>query len=388
MYINTVKKYSSLLLLLLVLYKANSQVQLRGHISGLNTGRYAIYIYELTGPVTAVAFADSFTVNKMGYFSGRLKQKYPDGTIFKAAIYQNGQPVNPLDDAVLSNSILLTNSGKTGITITAAADTLFYDAAIETTSAACRQVTRIEAYKKTLYRALQQATAGSDNGASQLAYAAFISAVEHYREQMLQQFRLQTIPAASLLCLYNLSLTQAATINQPDTALLYPYIRTKKFPNTQLAEKLLFPYRNHISTLRLQTGQIKVTALNGIQKQLAEMITGDSIAVIYCWASWCGPCRKANKTYLPGFAAALEVKGIFFGSVSIDTDMNSWKKAVADDKIKWPQYIDGANRKLYRQLGLNAVPYYAVINKKGDVIFETHSWLQLNEYIIAYAGKK
>ncbi len=349
---------------------------------------YTIYVDEITAPPLTTILADTFAVNKKGYFTGRLKKKYSDGTIFKITLYHNGQPVNPLDDAVLSNSILLTNSGKTGITITAAADTLFFDAAIETTSAACRQLMRLEAYKKTLYRAMQQATAGNNKGPSQLAYAAFISAVEHYREQMLQQFRLQTIPAASLLCLYNLSLTQAATINQPDTALLYPYIRTKKFPNTQLAEKLLFPYRNHISTLRLQTGQIKVTALNGIQKQLAEMTTGDSIAVIYCWASWCGPCRKANKTYLPGFAAALEVKGIFFGSVSIDTDMNSWKKAVADDKIKWPQYIDGANRKLYRQLSVNAVPYYAVINKKGDVVFETHTWLQLNEYINAYYEKK
>jgi thiol-disulfide isomerase/thioredoxin len=385
------KKYSGLLLLLLVMYKANSQVQLQGHVGGLNGSRYAIYVYELTGPVTTVVFADSFTINKKGYFSGRLKQKYPDGSIFKAAIYHNGQPVNPLEDAALDNTILFTNSGATSITLTAAADTLFYDAAVQTASVACRQVTRLEVLKKPLYRAMQQVTGSSDSGqlnTAQLAYNKFIAAIEQYREAILQHFGREKIPAAALLCLYNLSLTQIGSITQPDTALLYHHLRVQQFPKTLLAEKLLAPFRNQIISSRRQTGHIKVTAINGIQKKLSELATGDTIAVISCWASWCGPCRKANRTYLPGFAAQLAAKGIFFCSVSIDTEINNWKKAITDDNIKWPQYIDGTDRKMYKQLGLNAVPYYAVINKAGNVIFETNTWLQLNEYISAYAGKK
>jgi thiol-disulfide isomerase/thioredoxin len=387
----SMKKYRSLLLLLLVVYKANSQVRLQGHIGGLNDNRYAIYVYELTWPITTVVFADSFAVNKKGYFGGRLKPKYANGTIFKAAIYHNGQPVNPLKDAALSNTILFTNSGATSITLTVAADTLFYDAKVQTASAACRQITRLEALKKPLYRAMQQVTGSNDSGQSnmvQLAYNKFIAAIEEYRQAIKQQFARQKIPAVALLCLYNLSLTQTASITQLDTALLYAFIRNKQFPKTTLAEKLLEPFRNQIIGSRWQTGHIKVTAVNGIQKKLAELATGDTIAVINCWASWCGPCRRANRTYLPGFANQLAAKGIVFCSISIDADTNNWKKAITDDIIKWPQYIDGTDRKMYKQLGLSAVPYYAVINKSGNVIFETNTWLQLNEYITAYTKKK
>jgi thiol-disulfide isomerase/thioredoxin len=57
------------------------------------------------------------------------------------------------------------------------------------------------------------------------------------------------------------------------------------------------------------------------------------------WASWCSPCRYANKG-LAKIYDKYKSKGFEIYSVSLDTEKEDWVKAIKKDKIKWMQVLD------------------------------------------------
>jgi len=87
------------------------------------------------------------------------------------------------------------------------------------------------------------------------------------------------------------------------------------------------------------------------------------------WASWCGPCRYANKQ-LVKFYSKYKGKGFEILSVSLDDEKTAWKKAVTKDKITWMQGFDrgGWDSFAARKWQVDALPSSFLINKDGDVV--------------------
>ncbi len=100
------------------------------------------------------------------------------------------------------------------------------------------------------------------------------------------------------------------------------------------------------------------------------------------WASWCAPCRAANKQLLKLYAkykdAGFEILG-----VSLDENSIDWKKAIAKDKITWLQVIDknGWDAIAAMKWNIEAIPSSFLIDKNGNVVASDLTYSNLEKMI-------
>ena len=87
------------------------------------------------------------------------------------------------------------------------------------------------------------------------------------------------------------------------------------------------------------------------------------------WASWCMPCRAANRE-LGKLYSKYKSKGFEIFSVSIDENKKDWQKAISRQKITWVQVNDpkGWDAPTAIRWNIMALPTTYLINKKGDVV--------------------
>jgi len=93
------------------------------------------------------------------------------------------------------------------------------------------------------------------------------------------------------------------------------------------------------------------------------------VVLLDFWASWCGPCRTANKG-LAKIYDKFRNKGFEIYSVSIDDDKADWQKAIKQDKIKWLQVNDPGrwNAKTAVDWNIYGLPTTYLIDKKGILL--------------------
>jgi thiol-disulfide isomerase/thioredoxin len=112
---------------------------------------------------------------------------------------------------------------------------------------------------------------------------------------------------------------------------------------------------------------IKLPTAKGDSLTLAAL--QGKVILLDFWASWCGPCRSANRQ-LGKLYSKYKSQGFEIFSVSMDQKKKDWEKAIAKDKITWLQVNDprGWDAQTAINWNVSVLPTTFLINKKGDVV--------------------
>ncbi|MFZ9388083.1 MAG: TlpA family protein disulfide reductase [Chitinophagaceae bacterium] len=113
--------------------------------------------------------------------------------------------------------------------------------------------------------------------------------------------------------------------------------------------------------------EIALPAANGDTLRLSAL--KGKVVLLDFWASWCGPCRVANKG-MAKLYDKFKSKGFEIYSVSLDDDRDKWLNAVKKDKINWLQVHQpgGWEASTARQWLIDALPTTYLIDKEGRLL--------------------
>ena len=129
----------------------------------------------------------------------------------------------------------------------------------------------------------------------------------------------------------------------------------------------LFVNAQQVANIKDPRLAINLPTVKGDSITLASL--KGKVVLLDFWASWCGPCRTANR-HLVKLYAKYKPQGFEIFSVSVDDDRKLWERAIQKDKITWLQVIDPRNWGAQSAInwGISQLPTTFLINKKGDVV--------------------
>lgn len=111
----------------------------------------------------------------------------------------------------------------------------------------------------------------------------------------------------------------------------------------------------------------KVKDRTGKEVSLSELRQGKKYVLIDFWASWCNPCRKEIPN-LKKLYAQYSGKGFEIVSISIDQKKADWKKALKEEGLTWPNFLDETGvAALYK---VKFVPTMYLITADGVMVGE------------------
>ena len=113
--------------------------------------------------------------------------------------------------------------------------------------------------------------------------------------------------------------------------------------------------------------EFTVTDNNGKSVTLAELCQGKKYILIDFWASWCNPCRKEIPNLKKLYKEYAD-KGFQIISISIDKKKADWEKALKEENLEWPNFLDNGDVAIAYKVKM--IPTMYLIDTNGVMVGE------------------
>jgi len=110
-----------------------------------------------------------------------------------------------------------------------------------------------------------------------------------------------------------------------------------------------------------------VTGADGNELSLTALCANKKYILLDFWASWCAPCRREIPNLKREYAR-FAAKGFEIVSISIDKQRSDWEKALAEERLPWPNFLDVSG--IADDYGVRLIPTTYLIDSKGIIISE------------------
>lgn len=118
-------------------------------------------------------------------------------------------------------------------------------------------------------------------------------------------------------------------------------------------------------------------------KELSLHGTKAKLVLLDFWASWCLPCREENRVTVKPLYESYRSKGLEVFSVSMDHDVEKWRKAVKQDGVSWVQVSDllGAESPIYALYKIKGLPTCYVLDENMKILAKDLRGLELYNFV-------
>ena len=121
---------------------------------------------------------------------------------------------------------------------------------------------------------------------------------------------------------------------------------------------------------------------DGEKFQFSDFAKGKTVVLDF-WASWCPDCRK-DAPEVVRLYQTYKQKGVEFLGISMDTDVEAWKKAIALFGIEYPQVSELKKFKetdIAKAYGVKWIPSMVIVGPDGEVKLSTVVITKVDSYL-------
>ena len=118
----------------------------------------------------------------------------------------------------------------------------------------------------------------------------------------------------------------------------------------------------------------------GKNVQFSNIGSTSDFVLLYVWATWNGEKALKERRELDSIKTRYAVRKLIITDVSIDVNVDSWKKTIAQDTLDWSSYNDmnGWESRGVKTLKITGIPAFIVLSGTKRMVYQTTSMSDLD----------